>query len=889
MTSSPLMIRPLAGLRWSDLPEVGGKAAGLGPLVDRGLPVPPGFVVTTAAYDVCVARNLHEQIAAELAACSGGETTHAAAAERLGILIESLTLPTELAEQICRAYADLGSPPVAVRSSATAEDLADASFAGLQDTFLNVRGEDELIRAVRACWASLWSEPAMAYRATKGLDGGGVAMGVVVQELVPARRAGVAFSADPITGNRRHVVVEGTWGLGEALVSGQVTPDRVVLQADTGRVLERKDGTHHVRTVLADTGVDLVATASAQVNGPVIDPQLAQSLTRLTARVVEVCGGPTDLEWAEDDQRVWITQARPITALPADVGDAVWSRETLIERYPDPMTPFTWSVVSAAFFTSLQTTLETMGGRLPEGDDLVRQHQGRGYLNVTAFDQAMASLPMRPPVTDSSETSETTASAGRSRPPVTGAVLASVARMGQLLLTTHRAWERAVPPFKAAMNRSRSVEPVRPGEDARARAARLLANKRKDGQAIRPLLDNHAATLAATDISLQLLTTVTRSWLGDVDGHLATRLLSGLSGNESVRTNQALWTLARQVADQEELSSSLRGGECTLETLAHLPGGSEFVRSLDHFLAEFGHRSPRYELQHPTWVDDPTQVLQLVALLLQAPTTEPLVAEAQQRERREQAERAARAQLSAPKRAVFAQVLRLAQTYFRLRENQQFFITMGVPSLRAVLNGLGLLMVDRGWLERAEDIYFLTEAEVEALGQAIVGGRTVPLHGPVDVAAVVGRRRRELDRWAATDPGLRLGGVSAPAAGSADLRGTAASAGTATGRVRVLHGPDDFASLAPGEILVAPATTPAWTPLFGIAAALITEYGGLLSHSGVMAREYGLPAAVGVTGALAALRTGQLVAVDGSTGTVTVVESNDSARPTVRAGIPGSH
>lgn len=873
-------ITPLAGLRAADLPLVGGKAAGLGPLVDHGLPVPPGFCITTSAYHRAV-RPVADQIRAAVSRATSGAGGWATAAQEVAALIVDLPMPEDLVVAIDAAYGELGSPSVAVRSSATAEDLAQASFAGLQETFLNVVGLEALLRAVRGCWASLWSEPAMTYRARHGIDPDEVGMAVVVQELVAAERAGVAFTADPVSGSRSHLVIEATWGLGEALVGGLVTPDRVVVARGSGTVLEYAEGSKHLRSVVGATGLDLVEADPAHSGRRAVDAALVAELRVLADRIESLCGGPTDIEWATDARGVWITQARPITVLPHDLGDAEWSREMLIERYPDPITPFTWSVVSSAFFDSLQTTHELMGGHLPEGETLVRAHDGRGYLNVTAFDRGMATLPLRPPVASSSNAAGQDAEDGAPEvhggtapegpPRRTGAALAAGVRTLQVLLMAHREWERELPEYVAHM----AADAQRP---APRTPIELMAAKRRHALAVVPLLNNHAKTLAATHISLELLGSVTRRWLGDEDGRLVVTLLSGLSGNRSVETNQALWQLARGVPPGGPLAAALRTRAVSPEAIAALEGGPELLAGLPGLLDRFGHRSPRYDLAHPTWRDEPAQVLELLGVLVNGTTVEPELAEARQREARMAAEASARARLALPQRLAFDWVLRLAQTYFRLRENQQFSLTLGVPALRSILHSLGTRFVERGWLSAAEDIYFLTETEVDALGDLLAEtpgdaggpGRHTGVGVLGDPAAVVARRRTDFARWQQHDPGMRLGRGADTARPDADaLTGTAASAGTVTGPVRIVRGPADFGAVRPGEILVAPATTPAWTPLFGVAAGLVTEYGGLLSHSGVMAREYGIPAVLGVTGALGRLHDGQVVTIDGTRGRVT--------------------
>jgi phosphohistidine swiveling domain-containing protein len=397
------------------------------------------------------------------------------------------------------------------------------------------------------------------------------------------------------------------------------------------------------------------------------------------------------------------------------------------------------------------------------------------------------------------------------------------------------------------------------------------------------MLDNHARAIVAGDLTLQMLRGLTTRWLGDTDESAVLTLLSGLEDNRTVETNHDLWLLAEHVRRHPQLHSLVADATTSLDpvALAAVEGGADFARHLRRFLDRYGHRSPRYEFRHPTWREDPSQVLALLRLMLDG-APDPHAGQAAATRARTELTADLRRRLPWPKRLVFDRVLRLAQTYFRLRENQQFYLVMGNPGLRAMVAAIGAHLTAHGLLTSPDDAYFLSHAEQDALLAALVE------NSPAVVTADSGRRTRtlvasrrdQLARDAATPAPMHLSaraGVSAAAyptdapGQEGPLRGIPASAGSATGPVRIVRGPEDFAAVCRGDILVAPATTPAWTPLFGVAGGLVTEYGGLLSHSGVVAREYGLPAVLGITGILDAVRDGDLVTVDGSTGRVTVV------------------
>src|SRR5947208_14860118 len=301
-----MLVRSLDELTKADLPEAGGKGANLGDLRRAGFPVPDGFVITTAAY----------ALAAEAAGVTGG--TPATARGRLA----SSPVPAGIADAVGEAYRALGAPEVAVRSSATAEDLPDASFAGQQDTVLSVAGEDAVLDAVRKCWASLWNDRAVAYRQTHDVPPRGLRLAVVVQRMVDAQSAGVLFTADPITGRRKRAAIEAVRGLGEQLVSGSVNPDHFVVNTRSGAVLERR--------------------------GDILTDAQLRELAALGARIGEHFGRPQDIEWAIDRAgKLWIVQSRDITTLyplppnaPDDENDLrVYFSANVAQGVFDPFTP----------------------------------------------------------------------------------------------------------------------------------------------------------------------------------------------------------------------------------------------------------------------------------------------------------------------------------------------------------------------------------------------------------------------------------------------------------------------------------------------------------------------------------------------------------------------
>src|SRR6266849_3017207 len=329
-------ILPLSDVS-AHLSQVGGKGASLARMAAAGLPVPAGFHVTTAAYRRFVTKHgLQEQILAAVSAVTPDQpATLEEASRQIGRLFAQSAMPDDIAEAIRRAYAALGGGdlPVAVRSSATAEDLPELSFAGQQETYLNMRGEAMVLDAIKRCWASLWTARAIDYRARHGIAQEEVSLAVVVQELVPADAAGILFTANPLTGARDQVMINAALGLGEAIVSGQVTPDTVVVDKASGAIIKQEITEKDVMTVRTLEGTHEEPVPADQRSRAVLSPAQAAELARIGVQIEDLYARPMDIEWVLHDGRVSVLQARPITALPEP---AAWSQVTRAAEWKLP-------------------------------------------------------------------------------------------------------------------------------------------------------------------------------------------------------------------------------------------------------------------------------------------------------------------------------------------------------------------------------------------------------------------------------------------------------------------------------------------------------------------------------------------------------------------------
>lgn len=851
---------------------VGGKAHNLARLARAGFPVPPGFCLTADAYRHHLAVNdLTGEIESLLTHPSSSDDERACLVQQT---ITAASLPPDLREAVVGAYRELVGDDLllalAVRSSAVAEDASEASFAGQHDTFLNVRGELALLEGIKRCWASLWTARSLSYRARLRPDDPGAALAVVVQRMVPADCAGVAFTVDPVTG-ADEIVVEAAVGLGERLVSGHVTPDRYRLDKHTWQARE---------------------TSLARQGRAILNPAQLEQVARLAVDVERHFARPQDVEWACSDGHTYLLQSRPVTAMPRsdfiaedgqvdmaallrradETSSEIWTDDNVGEVVPGVITPLTWSVLEPLGNGAFRTLLRRLGVRRYPAAGLFGRFYGRIYFNQSQFQRLMRRF--YPSYLGQ-------IGGGQSR--LVGLTRAALAlaetglRALLLIPTLPRRAERLIKTIPVEL--AQAPAPDAPdGQELWAEVERW----RQIGQ--RAMGVHLAVTILAT-LLYSLLDKLVPRWS---DGAVETaHLVARLPGVKSAEMGHDLAALAAEAAADPGLRDCLLNSppEALADCLSSLPADHRFARQLDEFLGQHGHASLReFELAFPRWREDVGYVLAMLQNHLRAPLTvraEP-DAETQQATRRYAAQTLRRRLRLGPRRLLFEILLHWTRRYSVARENLKYTFVMAHSHLRDLYLALAACLVERDALTETADLFYLTRDEIASF----LAGRVAPKD--IAQAVVRGRaeHRRSLDAEAASpkiveqwpDGALHAvrparNGQDITVSGETALRGVAASPGRVTGRARVILDPQRSARLERGEILVAPSTNPAWAPLFLNAGGLITEVGGMLSHGAIVAREYGLPAVLNVKGATQAIRTGQLLALDGHAGTVRLLEA----------------
>ncbi|GAA2791338.1 PEP/pyruvate-binding domain-containing protein [Saccharopolyspora taberi] len=842
---------------------VGGKAANLGELLAAGAAVPPGFCLTTRCYDEVCAPAVAELL-------PGLPGTAPEIRDRLA----RAELPAALADAVTAAYARLGTDvPVAVRSSATAEDLPHASFAGQQDTYLNVIGPDQLLTAVRHCWSSLWTDRAVAYRDANGIDHRAVRLAVVVQRMVDAEVSGVLFTANPVTGRRGEAVIDANTGLGESVVSGAVNPDHFVVDTATGSVLSREPGEKTVsvrpapgggtRTVAGDGGLSL-------------DDDQLRALAAAGEKAESHFGAPQDVEWAIDAEGVpWLTQSRPITTLfplPQEKLDdlRVYFSVNVAQGVYRPITP----MGAAVMRTAARGFMRRAG--LPVDQDsppMWRQVDGWLFFDVGGvvrhplgrriFPKLLAMMEARTGRVLARLLDDPRLAVGRRSPWPLVRRLAGIALRLRAPVAVARTLARPDTAREHAFGIAREIR----AELARPHPATTRAALESARCALEDVVTPRLAPLVPKLFTGIVLSRLMPSILGpEVSAEEAQIVLRGIPHNVTTEMDLELWRLAQQVGDADDLATAYRDGT--------LPPSVQ--SGLEAFFAEHGHRAvAEIDAGMPRWAEDPRQVFDLIGNYVRTAATGHSAEEQYLRGVREAEAKAEEivGRLGPVRARIAAFTMNRVRAIVGIREMPKFCLVLGIAHARRELLAVGADLAAAGRLDRAEDVFFLDFDEAERA----VGG--------ADQRALVAQRRevheRELRRRHlprlllsdGTEPEATMPAETVPGA----LSGTSASAGTITGTAKVVRDPVG-ARLEPGEILVAPSTDPGWTPLFLTAGGLVMEMGGPNSHGATVAREYGIPAVVAVPDATTTIRTGDRITVDGSAGLVHLPEHDDGPR-----------
>jgi len=843
-----------------NLANCGGKGNAMAELARAGFPVPPGFCVTVGAYSAFTQAHGIATFIQQLLSKTAIEdlTQLHDAAQQIQAQFAAHAHNAAFTVQLRDAYMDLGGGPVAVRSSATAEDLPDQSFAGQHDSYLNISGFDALAEHIKRCWASLWNAHAISYRHQAGIGQQDIAMAVIVQRMIPADVSGVLFTTDPQGLNAQNMVLDATAGLGDALVGGETEADHYIISRTQHEVQEHKPG---------------------NTTSPTLSPNQVKALAAVGQQVEEEFEGtPQDIEWAIADDTVWVLQSRPITTLAehrlsweAPYPGAQLIRRQVVENMPAPLSPlFETLYLGRALDQAMDNMLEIMG--LPvDIDEYVTRPlfitvNGYGYCRYD-FHANWGVLRQLPRI-----------------------ISWYVRRLPGWLKTLVPNWQtQGLPGYLQQIETWRQQDPGRLNDQSLWQGIQALT------QADAEYWFQITLVMGVAKVSEGALAGFLRSRLmrrAAADTH-AGELLRGFD-SPTLAAQKNLAGLAAQVQLHHELAqlvSNSRAADlmAVLGAAKHVQGAAELLSGLERHLQQHGHLVYNLDFAEPTQAEQPTPILLALQSLVgeQAPLQSLETRQANLRQASETLRSNLRIRLGPLRRRIFNTLLGWAEGYAPHREHALHYMGAAWPVLRGLAHELGQRLANAGYLHSAADIYFLRaeeiqqwldaadEARPEAFAQLVSERRALrqlqrrthpPGRVPVDVRFKIGPMdiTRYLETWETQKRNP---------SGAGRLSGFAVSPGQITGPASVIHDPADFELMQPHSILVCPTTTPAWTPLFSQATALVTDIGAPLAHGSIVAREYGIPAVLGTGNATRLVKSGQRINVDGSRGIV-IIEDN---------------
>ncbi len=824
------IIRNFEELRKENIPLAGGKGANLGELTSIKIPVPSGFVVVTPAYDSFVKENNLEKIITENILDKNND----------GSIIRSAFIKSpiqkDIKNAILEAYKKLGKGPVAVRSSATAEDLPSASFAGQQDTYLNIIGETELLDAILRVWASLWTKRAILYRNHQNIDPKKVKLAVVVQKMLDADFAGVMFTANPVNGNRKEMVVDANPGLGEAVVSGLVIPDHFVMRRKwcKWRIVKSMAGKYDFIIMPKEGG----GTKQVEKQSGYIQlPQKALiELVKLGAEIQKHFNTPQDIEWVWSKGKISIVQSRPITALPDELSKQGKINRliagTLAEMMPTRPLPLEATLFGPTLVVNklLRPFLKLLGLRISSTNRFLIEKDGI----LVHYN-------------------------GKIKPRPTLAIIFAPFLLGAYSVKYNSS------KWKNDARIIRIIEKIKEFEkkDYEKLSPESLIEVIKEALGIFPVIFK-VRILYLPRVVFSIATLSLILLLIGQKRNLSTFLFSGIT-TKVTKTNDILNNLALKISQEDLLREIFLNNEPQdiNSQLKNIKIGRDFLLEFQTFLDAYGYRESggTMLISQPTWKESPEVVFGILKTLADTPlhkkpkkkwedTRDELLGQSVFR--------------FPPFRSFFLKLLNTARHFQEIREDSRFYLMMTVPTLRSAIFELGNRLIKVKVLSKSKDVFYLQFNELIEIVKSLQykDNQTNKWNSLISQRKL---KYTELKNIPVVDPRLYRNTKNKE---GALLVGMPGSSGVTEGFARIIHQSSEFNKLKHDDILIAPYTNPSWTPLFEIASAVVVDTGGVMSHAAIVAREYGIPAVMGVVDGTVKLKDGDKIRVDGTSGSV---------------------
>lgn len=856
---------------------VGGKGLNLGELskID-GIRVPDGFCITTEAYRKSTENNLElKGLLEKLTELKLDDRNQISEISRkIRLVIEDLEITKDIENEITKALSLYDeNQAYAVRSSATAEDLPHASFAGQQDTYLNIIGKDEVLRHVKKCWASLFTDRAVIYRIQNGFNHLKVLLSVVVQKMVMSEASGIMFTADPMTSDRKTLSIDAGFGLGEALVSGLVNPD--IYKVRDGNIVEKSIGTQELETVPVNgSGTQELKIEKGRQRKEVLsDPQI-QHLAAIGKKIEAHFGCPQDIEWCLFNNEFYIVQSRPITTLfpIPESADSKKPRVYMSIGHTQMMTD-TIKPLGMSFFEMLsQFSMEKVGGRMYADitHDLSSGVGRKRLVMATGKQDPLIQSAINKLIEDKAFLD----SLPRGKRNIKGGIFTISS-----IIETIKIYLKNDPSILDGMLNNFEKE---------IRELDLQLSKLSGEQALEFILNDreklydmayNPTMLGAIIVAILVNDSLNKNiekWLGDKN--VADILTKSLDRNITTEMGLALCDVADTIRKYPEVLkyiSNNPGDESFFEEMERLPGGKETSKVFKEFLDKYGARCPgEIDITKDRFEEKPTQLIPL--LLNNIRVLEPGEHKIRFQEGRREAKEKEDAIIlhlknlegGSKKAKKIKKSIHLLRNFIGCREYPKYYIVRRYQIYKKALIKEAKRLVDKGVIKNSEDIFYLYFDE---LYQVVKTNK-------LDYSIIEGRKDDYVHYEKLTPPRIITSDGFVPASSylsgnipEGAISGIPVSSGVVEGRARVILSIDE-AKVEEGDILVTQFTDPSWTPLFTTIKGLVTEVGGFTTHGAVVTREYGLPGVVGVENATKLIKDGQRIRVNGTEGYVEILE-----------------
>ncbi len=825
---------------------IGMKAYNLNKLLKLGFNVPSGFCITSEVYHEHFNKSGIDKIEIN---------NSLSAEEKINILnkirekIINSPLNGNLKQEIEEHFHLLGSKSVAVRSSCTAEDLQKNSFAGQYDTFLGITTVEDCILSIKKCWASLWNERVFRYREQYKINHSEASMAVIVQILIEADFSGVIFTVDPVKGKKDRIVIEYCRGQGEVLVSGRVTPERIIVNKHNLKIVEETKRE--------------------------FSEEILKKLVEDSLKIENFFMSPQDIEWAIKDEEIYFLQSRPVSTIET-TDNFIWTNANTGEVLPDVTTPVTWSV-ARVFIKEIFRQILTLTGIELGNTEIIKLIGGRIYFNLNVVTGIFKSIPGLKDREFSDVLGGMQGKKIEGLPEILPEDIVTfkinpwkiLFRLPALLL-----WFIVNPPSKGFS----FIDKLRKDTD-------LLMEKDLSSMTDEELFGHfhnimekfhelaQLVSCAGSGMSyFNILNKICRLWLSDSDSSISNSLMSGMGNMESALSGLDLWKLSLSGSEHEEVKNILMSEHNFDETerlLKKIPQGREFLSKWNNFMKNHGHHTRgEIELYNKRWAEEPDCILDRIRFFIEQKDNCNTIDEYEKRakERDFLVEKIRKKFKNPLKKYIFNHVLLQASSGLIFRENIKSEAVKRIFLCRLILLEGGRRFHGKGIMEKDDDIFFLELREIEDLFKDINNREEI-----------IRERRYDYEKnLKITPPPVIKGNFNCFVSEDINcsdeiLTGIAVSPGVVTGHARVILNSDRDEKILPGEILVAPFTDPGWTPYFISASAIVMDMGGMLSHGSIVARELAIPAVVNVGPATKIIKTGQLIRVDGNNGTVEIL------------------